>query len=322
MRLHLFKREGITKFSVTIVAMFLMVAMPFVSCDVNKTEPQTTLVDVQSRKAQWNKKFAGLSQALQAMDPATATPDMFKAAALKYFAGVDKSDGNYAQAKANYEASFQQVKRGHSRTKGKSLSPSGTDIDGAITELITRIQRLDSYKEADQVFKSFYADVQGSDEYSVEEKNKLLSSAVYYQSVFDFMAGNHRMLGAIYNLSEYRTIKAREFNQQCDEQQYAEEGDSYGEEDAYEDGQQSSDPLDPGDVEECSEENEGWWDSWGRCAAGITGGAGLGALTGAGYGGAGCTMIVPGIGTVACGVVGAVAGGIAGGLAGASQSCY
>lgn len=65
----------------------------------------------------------------------------------------------------------------------------------------------------------------------------------------------------------------------------------------------------------------GWWDSWGQCAAGIIGGAGLGALSFAGYGGAGCTVVLPGVGTVACGTVGAVAGAIFGGLTGASQSC-
>lgn len=66
---------------------------------------------------------------------------------------------------------------------------------------------------------------------------------------------------------------------------------------------------------------DGWWSCWGRCVAGTVGGAGLGALTGAAYGGAGCTMVLPVVGTVACGTVGAVAGGIFGGLAGAAASC-
>jgi hypothetical protein len=65
----------------------------------------------------------------------------------------------------------------------------------------------------------------------------------------------------------------------------------------------------------------GWWSCWGRCVAGTVGGAGLGALTGAAYGGAGCTMVLPVVGTVACGTVGAIAGGVFGGLAGAATSC-
>lgn len=65
----------------------------------------------------------------------------------------------------------------------------------------------------------------------------------------------------------------------------------------------------------------GWWNCWGKCVAGTVGGAGLGALTGATYGGVGCTMVLPVVGTVACGTVGAVAGGIFGGLAGAAATC-
>ncbi|HLT73288.1 MAG: hypothetical protein DIU61_010445 [Bacteroidota bacterium] len=65
----------------------------------------------------------------------------------------------------------------------------------------------------------------------------------------------------------------------------------------------------------------GWWSCWGKCVAGAVGGAGLGALTGAAYGGVGCTMVLPVVGTVACGSVGLVAGGIFGGLAGAAASC-
>jgi hypothetical protein len=68
-------------------------------------------------------------------------------------------------------------------------------------------------------------------------------------------------------------------------------------------------------------EDEGWWDSWGKCAAGTVGGAGLGALAGAGVGGAGCTVVLPIIGTVACGTVGGVVGGVSGALAGAAASC-
>lgn len=64
---------------------------------------------------------------------------------------------------------------------------------------------------------------------------------------------------------------------------------------------------------------ESWWDSWGQCAAGIIGGTAGGALAGATYGGAGCTVILPIIGTVACGTVGAIVGGIAGGLVASSN---
>lgn len=66
---------------------------------------------------------------------------------------------------------------------------------------------------------------------------------------------------------------------------------------------------------------DGWWDCWGRCAAGTIGGAGLGALGGAALGGGGCTVVLPVIGTVACGTVGAVVGGVSGVLAGAASSC-
>lgn len=67
------------------------------------------------------------------------------------------------------------------------------------------------------------------------------------------------------------------------------------------------------------EENESWWDDLGKCAAGIIGGTGSGA--GAGYGGAGCTVVLPGIGTVACGVVGGIVGSISGRLLGAVAGC-
>jgi len=56
----------------------------------------------------------------------------------------------------------------------------------------------------------------------------------------------------------------------------------------------------------------GWWDSWGKCAAGIIGGAGLGGLTGAA-----AASVIPGIGTVAGGVI----GGISGALTGAATAC-
>lgn len=66
---------------------------------------------------------------------------------------------------------------------------------------------------------------------------------------------------------------------------------------------------------------DGWWKCWGKCAAGIVGGAGVAGLGGAFLGGAGCTMVVPIIGTVACGVVGGIAGAVFGGLGGAAAAC-
>lgn len=56
----------------------------------------------------------------------------------------------------------------------------------------------------------------------------------------------------------------------------------------------------------------GWWEDWGKCAAGTIGGAGLGALGGAAAGSA-----VPVLGTTAGGII----GGISGGLSGAAASC-
>lgn len=59
-------------------------------------------------------------------------------------------------------------------------------------------------------------------------------------------------------------------------------------------------------------QTKGWWEDWGKCAAGIVGGAGLGALGGAATGSA-----VPVLGTTA----GAIVGGISGGLSGAAAAC-
>lgn len=65
----------------------------------------------------------------------------------------------------------------------------------------------------------------------------------------------------------------------------------------------------------------GWWTKWGKCAAGVLGGAGTGALT-FGLGGAAVgTVTVPVLGTISAGLVGAVGGGIAGGLTGAAEYC-
>ena len=66
---------------------------------------------------------------------------------------------------------------------------------------------------------------------------------------------------------------------------------------------------------------DGWWDCWGRCVAGTVGGAIGGAATGGLAPAAGCTVVLPVIGTVACGTVGAVAGGVSGALIGASEAC-
>jgi hypothetical protein len=66
---------------------------------------------------------------------------------------------------------------------------------------------------------------------------------------------------------------------------------------------------------------QGWWSDWGKCAAGILGGA---VVTGAtlGLGGAVVgTVALPVVGTVSGAVVGAVAGAIGGGLTGAAEYC-
>lgn len=64
-----------------------------------------------------------------------------------------------------------------------------------------------------------------------------------------------------------------------------------------------------------------WWNDWGRCAAGILGGAGTGALSFGLAGAAIGTIAVPLVGTVSAGVVGAVGGAIVGGLTGAVSAC-
>ncbi len=56
----------------------------------------------------------------------------------------------------------------------------------------------------------------------------------------------------------------------------------------------------------------GWWDDWGKCAAGILGGAGGGAL-----GGGAAGSVIPGVGTLAGGII----GGISGALTGAAAAC-
>ncbi len=58
-------------------------------------------------------------------------------------------------------------------------------------------------------------------------------------------------------------------------------------------------------------DKSGWWNRWGRCAAGITGGAIIGGFTGGA-----AASVIPGIGTTA----GIIVGGIGGGLAGAAST--
>lgn len=64
----------------------------------------------------------------------------------------------------------------------------------------------------------------------------------------------------------------------------------------------------------------GWWDTT-KCVLGTVGMAGGGALAGATVGGVGCTVVLPIIGTVACGTVGAVAGGLFGAMVGVASFC-
>jgi len=70
-------------------------------------------------------------------------------------------------------------------------------------------------------------------------------------------------------------------------------------------------------------ECEGWWSCWGKCTASVLGGAGTGALAGALVPAASCTLIVPVIGTVACGTIGRIVGGLSGALtaAGTADAC-
>lgn len=65
---------------------------------------------------------------------------------------------------------------------------------------------------------------------------------------------------------------------------------------------------------------DGWWSCWGRCAFSVVGSAGMGAMSGAGIGGSGCTLVLPVVGTVTCGAAGAVVGAVFGGMAG-SRAC-
>jgi len=75
------------------------------------------------------------------------------------------------------------------------------------------------------------------------------------------------------------------------------------------------------DKDDKKEECSGWWKCWGKCVAGILGGAATGALTFGFAGAAVGTVTVPVVGTVSAGTVGAIAGGVAGALTGATTSC-
>jgi hypothetical protein len=70
-----------------------------------------------------------------------------------------------------------------------------------------------------------------------------------------------------------------------------------------------------------TEKKESWWNSWGKCAAGIVGGAGSVGLGGFLGGAAVGTVTLPVVGTVSGAVVGGVGGAIFGGLAGAASAC-
>lgn len=59
-------------------------------------------------------------------------------------------------------------------------------------------------------------------------------------------------------------------------------------------------------------QSKGWWDSWGKCAAGIVGGVIGGGLVGGAAG-----SVIPILGTTG----GLIVGGIGGGLAGAAEYC-
>ncbi|WP_198027612.1 hypothetical protein [Seonamhaeicola sp. S2-3] len=81
---------------------------------------------------------------------------------------------------------------------------------------------------------------------------------------------------------------------------------------------------DGSDTDYASEDDEeSWWSSWGKCTAATLGGAGTGALAGWFLPAATCTVVIPGIGTVACGAVGAIVGGISGALTalGTADAC-
>ncbi len=64
------------------------------------------------------------------------------------------------------------------------------------------------------------------------------------------------------------------------------------------------------DVQTGDSNSLGWWDSWGKCAAGIVGNAGLGFLAGGAAGSA-----FPLVGNIGGAIIGTIFGGITGGAA-------
>lgn len=69
-----------------------------------------------------------------------------------------------------------------------------------------------------------------------------------------------------------------------------------------------------------NQEEESWWNSWGKCAAGVVGDSLLGAGT-LGLAGLAAGSFVPGVGTVTVGAIGAIIGGIGGAFNGAVDHC-
>ena len=86
-------------------------------------------------------------------------------------------------------------------------------------------------------------------------------------------------------------------------------------------GKVAGDKAPPKKLTRVDEHATGWWKSWGKCAAGIVGGAGSVGLGGFLGGAAVGTVTLPVVGTVSAAVVGGVGGAIFGGLAGAASAC-
>lgn len=80
-------------------------------------------------------------------------------------------------------------------------------------------------------------------------------------------------------------------------------------------------PVDDLLVKGDPEDEENWWNRWGRCAAAIAGGAISGAGGGILGGAAVGTVVLPVVGTVSGAVVGGIVLGIGGGLTGAAAGC-
>lgn len=70
-----------------------------------------------------------------------------------------------------------------------------------------------------------------------------------------------------------------------------------------------------------STNGSGWWDSWGKCTAGIISGAGITAFAIGGQLAVGGAIVIPIVGAVPGAVVGAISGAILGGLGGAAAAC-